>query len=685
MLDYTKEDLLELGAEITTREIYQQPDVWKEAFESYQARRDEIAAFLQGIADKHDYIKVILTGAGTSAYVGDTLVPYFKEVYDERKWNFNSIATTDIVANPQTYLKKDVATVLVSFARSGNSPESVATVDLAKALVDELYQVTITCAAEGKLALQAHGDDRNLLLLQPAASNDAGFAMTSSFTSMMLTALLVFDPTEFALKAERFEVLSSLARKVLENVADVKELVDLDFNRVIYLGAGPFFGLAHEAQLKILELTAGQVATMYESPVGFRHGPKSLINEDTVVLVFGTTTDYTRKYDLDLVREVAGDQIARRVVLLSDQAFGLENVKEVALGCGGVLNDIYRVFPYIVYAQLFALLTSLKVENKRACLQKLSDENGIISALAFDQRGALKRLMAQYQTEEPTVAQMEELKVLVADELTKYASSMLLDPEYGLPATKALDPKAGLLLAYEKTGYDTTSTKRLPDCLDVWSAKRIKEQGADAVKFLLYYDVDSSDELNQEKQAYIERIGSECVAEDIPFFLEILAYDENIADAGSAEYAKVKPHKVIGAMKVFSDPRFNIDVLKVEVPVNVKYVEGFGDGEIVHTREEAATFFKAQDEATNLPYIYLSAGVSAKLFQETLVFAHESGANFNGVLCGRATWAGSVEAYIKDGEAAAREWLRTTGFENIDELNKVLQTTATSWTERVEA
>jgi len=364
MLDYTKEELLELGAEITTREIYQQPDVWKEAFEAYQEKREEIAAFLQDIAAKHDYIKVILTGAGTSAYVGDTLVPYFKEVYDERKWNFNAIATTDIVANPQTYLKKEVPTVLVSFARSGNSPESVATVDLAKALVDELYQVTITCAAEGELALQAHGDDRNLLLLQPAASNDAGFAMTSSFTSMMLTALLVFDPTEFAVKAECFEVLSSLARKVLDNVEDVKELVDLDFNRVIYLGAGPFFGLAHEAQLKILELTAGQVATMYESPVGFRHGPKSLINEDTVVFVFGTTTDYTRKYDLDLVREVAGDQIARRVVLLSDQAFGLENVKEVALGCSGVLNDVYRVFPYIVYGQLFALLTSLKVGNR---------------------------------------------------------------------------------------------------------------------------------------------------------------------------------------------------------------------------------------------------------------------------------------------------------------------------------
>ena len=364
MLDYTKEELLELGAEITTREIYQQPEVWKEAFENYKAQKEQIDAFLADIEAKYDYIKVILTGAGTSAYVGDTLVPYFKEVYDERKWNFNAIATTDIVANPTFYLKKEVPMVLVSFARSGNSPESVATVDLAKQLVDELYQVTITCAEEGKLAQQAHGDKRNLLLLQPSRSNDAGFAMTSSFTSMMLTALLVFDKSDLATKEARSEVLARLATQVLDNVADVKELVDLDFNRVIYLGAGPFFGLSHEAQLKILELTAGQVATMYESPVGFRHGPKSLINEDTVVLVFGTTTDYTRQYDLDLVREVAGDQIARRVVLLSDQAFGLENVKEVALGCGGVLNDIYRVFPYIVYAQLFALLTSLKVENK---------------------------------------------------------------------------------------------------------------------------------------------------------------------------------------------------------------------------------------------------------------------------------------------------------------------------------
>lgn len=364
MLDYSQEELQRLGADITTREIYQQPEVWQETFEHYKAQAAAIAAFLKKIEDKHDYIKVIFAGAGSSAYVGDTLTPYFRQIYDERKWNFNAIATTDIVANPLVYLKREVPTVLVSFARSGNSPESVATVDLAKQLVDDLYQITITCAAQGKLAQQAQGDEKNLLLLQPEASNDAGFAMTSSFSSMMLTALLVFDRAELDQKEAKVAALIQLSQDVLERVADVQQLVDLDFSRVIYLGAGPFFGLAHEAQLKILELTAGQIATMYESPVGFRHGPKSLINQDTVVLVFGSADAYTKAYDLDLVKEVAGDGIVRRLVLLTGREEQLEGVEQVVLSTQALLGDSYRIFPYIVYAQLFALLTSLKVKNR---------------------------------------------------------------------------------------------------------------------------------------------------------------------------------------------------------------------------------------------------------------------------------------------------------------------------------
>lgn len=321
-------------------------------------------------------------------------------------------------------------------------------------------------------------------------------------------------------------------------------------------------------------------------------------------------------------------------------------------------------------------------ENKRKYMEQLSNQ-GIISALAFDQRGALKRMMAAHQSEEPSVEQMEALKVMVSEELTPYASSILLDPEYGLPATKVKADTAGLLLAYEKTGYDATTTSRLPDCLVEWSAKRIKEAGADAVKFLLYYDVDGDESVNLQKKAYIERIGSECKAEDVPFFLEILTYDEKISDNGSVDFAKVKAHKVNGAMTVFSDERFGVDVLKVEVPVNMKYVDGFAQGEVVHSKEEAAEAFREQEAASHLPYIYLSAGVSAELFQETLVFAAESGAKFNGVLCGRATWSGSVPVYIEKGEEEARQWLRTEGFKNIDDLNKILEKTASPWTDKV--
>ena len=321
-------------------------------------------------------------------------------------------------------------------------------------------------------------------------------------------------------------------------------------------------------------------------------------------------------------------------------------------------------------------------EQKRKYLENLSDKNGFISALAIDQRGALKKMLNKHQESEATAEQIKEFKVLVSKHLTKYSSSILLDPEYGLDAAKARDKNAGLLLAYEKTGYDANAVGRLPDCLVEWSAKRLKEEGADAVKFLLYYDVDESEEINIQKKAYMERVGAECVAEDIPFFLEILSYDCKIDDNSTAEYAKVKPRKVIEAMKVFSDPRYNVDVLKVEVPVNMKFVEGFSDGETVYTKEEAANYFKLQEESTSLPYIYLSAGVSAKLFQDTLKFAHDSGAKFNGVLCGRATWANGVEVFAKEGEKATVEWLNTIGRKNIEELNEVVERTATSWKEK---
>lgn len=251
-----------------------------------------------------------------------------------------------------------------------------------------------------------------------------------------------------------------------------------------------------------------------------------------------------------------------------------------------------------------------------------------------------------------------------------------MDPEYGLPAADARSSTAGLLLAYEKTGYDASTPGRLPDLLSTWSVKRLKETGADACKFLLYYDVDEPEEINNQKRAFIERIGSECKAKNLPFFLELLSYDAAIADTNSKEYALKKPRKVIGMMKEFSHSRYGVDVLKVEVPVNMNYVEGYSTGEVVHAKGEAINFFKEQSEVTNLPFIFLSAGVTAELFQETLRFASESGSTFNGVLCGRATWAKGVQIYIKEGKEAAIDWMNKQGRKNIEELNEVLKETA---------
>lgn len=326
-------------------------------------------------------------------------------------------------------------------------------------------------------------------------------------------------------------------------------------------------------------------------------------------------------------------------------------------------------------------ISAAKLEH----MKRLSTKEGIISALAIDQRGSLRKMIEAGGGVDDVQSAVEAYKIAISEELTPFASSILLDPEYGIPAAGKRVEEAGLLMAYEETGYDASEPGRLPDLLPDWSAKRIKELGADSVKFLLYYDVDEDSKINEWKHAFTERIGSECLAEEIPFFLEILAYDHRDEDNKTPEYAKIKPHKVIGAMKEFSKDRYNVDVLKVEVPVNMNYVEGFTDGEVVYTREEAAAYFREQDEATHLPYIYLSAGVSAKLFQETLEFAHEAGAKFNGVLCGRATWKDSVPVFASEGEAAAREWLKTQGKANIEELNEVLERTASPWTDLLTA
>lgn len=316
-------------------------------------------------------------------------------------------------------------------------------------------------------------------------------------------------------------------------------------------------------------------------------------------------------------------------------------------------------------------------EQKKQYMNNLLNEDGVIAALAIDQRGALKKMINRFKTTEATNEDLTNYKKLVAQTLTPYSSSILLDPEFGLPAAQVRSKKAGLLLAYEKTGYDSTVKGRLPDLLKEWSVLRLKEAGADAVKFLLYYDIDEDSIINEQKHVFIERLGSECAAQDMPFFLELVSYDANNNDSNSIEYAKIKPHKVNDMMREFSKDRYGVDVLKVEVPVNMNYVECFSSHEVIYSREEAKSLFKQQAEATHLPFIFLSAGVSADLFQQTLYFAKESGSTFNGVLCGRATWANGVQPFVTESEQAAIDWLNTQGRQNIQALNTVLKQTAT--------
>jgi tagatose 1,6-diphosphate aldolase len=317
--------------------------------------------------------------------------------------------------------------------------------------------------------------------------------------------------------------------------------------------------------------------------------------------------------------------------------------------------------------------------GKLAGMKAVANGQGVIAAAAMDQRGSLKKSLGKEKGSDISDAMMEEFKKLVAEVLTPHASAILLDPEWGLPAAKARAKTAGLLLAYEKTGYDKTGPGRLPDLLDDWSVRRLKEAGADCIKILLYYTPTDPQEINNRKHAWVERIGDECRSNDLPFFLEFVGYDEGIDEKG-LEFAKKKPEIVTGSMAEFTKDRYGVDVMKVEVPINMKFVEGsksYG-GEKAYTREEAKQCFKKAAAVATRPFIYLSAGVSNAEFTESLALAAESGVRFSGVLCGRATWKDGIPVYAKNGASAFREWLQTTGVANIDNVNAALKA-ASPW------
>lgn len=347
----------------TAKEIIQQPDTWRESVKNLIKNKIEIKSFINSFLSKKEF-RIILTGAGTSAFAGEVCEPYLTSLLNKR---VEAIATTDLVASPKSYFIKDIPTLLVSFARSGNSPESVHAVNLASQLVDDLYQIVITCNENGKLAKNTVNDEKSLLLLMPPQTNDLGFAMTSSFTTMVLNAMAVFNINNIENFSSDVDKLSNSVNDFIENnIEKVTSLANEDFERIVYLGSSTSKGIARESALKVLELTAGKVNASYDTPLGFRHGPKSVVDDETVSVIYISNDEYTRKYDLDLAKEmlahkkndkvvIVGDNIEEDILNKADYVFNVENINY------NVENKVLLPLQQIIFGQMLSFLKSVNL------------------------------------------------------------------------------------------------------------------------------------------------------------------------------------------------------------------------------------------------------------------------------------------------------------------------------------
>ena len=347
----------------TAKEIIQQPDTWRESVKNLIKNKIEIKSFIDSFLSKKEF-RIILTGAGTSAFAGEVCEPYLTSLLNKR---VEAIATTDLVASPKSYFIKDIPTLLVSFARSGNSPESVHAVNLASQLVDDLYQIVITCNENGKLAKNTVNDEKSLLLLMPPQTNDLGFAMTSSFTTMVLNAMAVFNIDNIENFSSNVDKLSNSVNDFIENnIEKVTSLANEDFERIVYLGSSTSKGIARESALKVLELTAGKVNASYDTPLGFRHGPKSVVDDETVSVIYISNDEYTRQYDLDLAKEmlahkkndkvvIVGDNIEEDILNKADYVFNVENINYT------VENEVLLPLQQIIFGQMLSFLKSVNL------------------------------------------------------------------------------------------------------------------------------------------------------------------------------------------------------------------------------------------------------------------------------------------------------------------------------------
>jgi tagatose-6-phosphate ketose/aldose isomerase len=359
-LNYQIEKLKSGGGYYTAKEISSQPVLWQETWSKLLGEKDKVLNFLSKFMEQ-DNPYVILTGAGTSAFIGEVL-----EGPVQKKWGIpcRAVATTDIVTHPENYFVQSRPTMLISFARSGDSPESLQAVRLAKKHCDKLYELNISCNAGGELAKNTSGENSCLFLL-PEETNDRSLAMTSSFSSMLLTGLLIMDIREITELKPVISKVCEMGQYILDEcLPGFKKIGDMDFERMVFLGSGPLFGVAHESHLKVQELSNGKIICKYDSFLGFRHGPKVVVNDSAVVVYLLSGNDYARLYELDLIRSVKETAAGEKSVTVGNDYNEKEFRFDLAVKFPGGTNSIPEEFlalPYILPAQIIGFYKSLNL------------------------------------------------------------------------------------------------------------------------------------------------------------------------------------------------------------------------------------------------------------------------------------------------------------------------------------
>ena len=358
----TPEKMAETSSTFTVSEIYQQPATWEKTCRQIAEHKDEIQKFIDQVSTCDDF-DVVLTGAGTSEFVGNALFPHLTGLLN---YKVKSYGTTDIVATPEAYLSRTKPTLLISFGRSGNSPESVGAIDAAESVCDNVYHLFVTCNKNGALSKRADTTDNCYAINLTDETHDQSFAMTSSFSNMYLATYLCFHLSELDKVTADVRKIAAAGQEFLDNnFGTAQKIVDeYDFKRIVYLGSNTLKGTSQESALKMLELTAGKVVTMYDTPLGFRHGPKSIIDDTTITVVYLSDDPYTRQYEIDLIKEMSGQRKGNKIAAVmssQDDAVAALVDYTVVYGLDEKYENVLLGLDYILFAQTLAVLKSLSM------------------------------------------------------------------------------------------------------------------------------------------------------------------------------------------------------------------------------------------------------------------------------------------------------------------------------------